>query len=177
MSHTLYTGVTESGKTTLARIVSRDLYKRGFKVVVYDPLGTDTAGGGWGEGAIIFSDREPFLDFIYSPECFNAHIFIDEAHNVFGHEMKDNFWLLTEGRHFGMFLHILTQRPKKVHPDVRSNCGRCFMFRLANSDAIEIGADYGFSDLHKISLDRGDFLALNSGTANFSRGNVFRLVK
>lgn len=175
--HSLYVGVTQSGKTTLARFVARGLRKKGARVVVYDPLGTETLGGAWGEGAEIYCDLEPFLDLLHSPEFGNAHVFIDEAHHVLGHEMKENFWLLTQGRHYGMTLHLMTQRPKKVHPDVRSNCGLCFMFRLANSDASEIGADYGFSDIHRISLDKGDFLMLNSGSAAFSRANVFNLVQ
>lgn len=175
--HALYVGVTLSGKTTLARMVARGLCDAGQRVVVYDPMGTETAGGGWGKGAIIYSDLEPFMDFLYSEDGKNAHVFIDEAHHVFSHEQKENFWLLTQGRHYGLTLHLMTQRPKKVHPDVRTNCAVCFMFRLANMDATEIGADYGFSDLNKISLDTGDFLVLNSGSAEFSRANVFQLVK
>ena len=51
------------------------------------------------------------------------------------------------------------------------------MFRLAQDDVKSIGADYGFNDLHKINLDTGDFLVLNSGTASFSQGNIFKLLE
>jgi len=175
--HCLYVGVTQSGKTTLARANSRTLRAKKINVAVLDPLGTATAGGDWGEGVLIFTDTEHFLDWIHSPEAVNYHVFIDEAHHVLGHSHIDNFWLLTEGRHFYLTLHLMTQRPKKLHPDVRHNCGRCFMFRLSKSDRSEIGADYGFDDLDKISLDKGDFLVLNSGSAEFSRANIFQLLE
>jgi DNA helicase HerA-like ATPase len=175
--HCLYVGVTQSGKTTLARAVSRQFLAKKTNVAVFDPLGTSTAGGDWGEGALIFTDAETFLNWIYSPEAVNYQVFVDEAHKVLGHLHPENFWMLTEGRHFFLTLHLMTQRPKKLHPDVRHNCGRCYMFRLSKSDRSEIGADYGFDDLDKLSLDKGDFLVLNSGTAKFDRGNVFQLLE
>jgi Zonular occludens toxin (Zot) len=174
--HQLFTGVTKTGKTTLARMFSRELLVGGHDVAVYDPMGTDTAGGDWGDGALVFSDREKFLQFVYSDECENIHLFIDEAHNIFAHTEDEHRWLLTEGRHFHIYCHLMTQRPNKVHPDVRTNCERCFMFRLAADDCRSIGADYGHGDIHKEKLDRGDFLILNSGSAQFSRANVFDLV-
>lgn len=177
MKHSLYVGVTQSGKTTLARTVARELAKKGHKIVVYDPLGTETAGGGWPEGAKIFGDVSEFMDLMHDPAFGNAHVFVDEAHHVFAHDLKQNLWLLTQGRHYGMYFHLMTQRPTKVHPDARSNCGRCYMFRLAFDDARMIGNDYGHSDLHRISLDTGDFLLLNSGSAQYSRANVFNLLK
>lgn len=175
-THSLYTGVTQSGKTTLARAAARELCKLKKRVIVYDPLGTTTAGGEWGETAEIFEDIEEFLAVAYAPETTNAFLFIDEAHHIFSHSDKSHLWLLTQGRHYGLELHLMTQRPTKVHPDARTNCGRCFMFRLAYDDARSIGLDYGFNDLHKLNLDKGDFLVLNSGTASYSRGNVFDLV-
>ena len=175
--HCLYVGVTQSGKTTLARAVSRQLRTQKINVAVFDPMGTATAGGDWGEGVFIFSNEEEFLQWIYSEDAVNFHVFIDEAHKILGHTCNENFWMLTEGRHFFLTLHLMTQRPKKLHPDVRHNCGRCYMFRLSKSDRSEIGADYGFDDLDKISLDKGDFVILNSGTSEFSRANIFNLLE
>jgi hypothetical protein len=172
--HTLYTGVTQSGKTTMARLISRQLAAQGQTGIVFDPMGTHTAGGGWGFKEI-HHDPYVFLERLEDPKLTKAHVFVDEAHKLLGHEMKENFWMMTEGRHFGLFMHILTQRPNKVHPDVRSQCERCYMFRLAQDDAAEIGKDYGHSGVHKISLDKGDFLLFNSGSAAIQRGNVFQL--
>lgn len=175
--HQLFTGVTKTGKTTLARYFSRALLNAGKKVVVYDPLGSPTLGGDWGEGAKIYFEKDAFLDYVYSDECQNVHLFIDEAHNIFSHAEDEHRWLLTEGRHFFIYCNLMTQRPNKVHPDVRTNCEVCYMFRLAADDAKSIGSDYGHSKVHSEKLDRGDFLVLNSGAAKYSRGNVFTLIK
>jgi len=175
--HKLYVGVTMSGKTTLARHFCREISAKNIATAAYDPLGTSTKGGEWGEKTIVFSDTEEFLDYAHSDACKNVHIFIDEAHHILSHTQKENLWMLTQGRHYGMYLHLLSQRPTKLHPDARTNCGVCFMFRLAADDARLIGLDYGHSNIHKINLDRGDFLVLNSGSAKFSGANVFKLVQ
>lgn len=172
--HTLYTGVTKSGKTTLARMMARQLFSKGHLVIVYDPLRTATMGGDWGT-AEIYIDAWQFLARVQDPALGKCHLFIDEAHHLLGHEMRENFWLLTEGRHYGYFLHLITQRPNKLHPDVRTSCETCYMFRLAQDDAKSIGNDYGHSYIHKENLDKGDFLVLNSGSSAISRGNVFNL--
>jgi Zonular occludens toxin (Zot) len=177
MTHSIYTGVTQSGKTTLARSVSREIAKAKNLVIVYDPLGTGTLGGDWGDGAIVHENLEDFLDHAYGSNTVNAHLFMDEAHHIFAHDDKTHMWLLTQGRHYGLTSHLITQRPKKIHPDARTNCGKCFCFRLAQDDLKSIGADYGFSDLHKETLDKGDFLILNSGDSQYSRSNIFQLLK
>ena len=175
--HSAYIGVSQSGKTTLARAMARGLSDAGHRVVVYDPLGTPTLGGAWGDKAELYEDVDLFMDLMHSDDFGNAHVFIDEAHHIFSHTQKENLWILTQGRHYGLNVNLLTQRPTKVHPDARTNCGRCYMFRLAFDDVKAIGNDYGHSDLHKINLDKGDFLVLNSGSSEFSRANVFNLVQ
>jgi DNA helicase HerA-like ATPase len=174
--HTGYYGVTLTGKTTLARLVARNLAKEGHKGAVFDPTLTATLGGGWPEGWPVFTDPDDFLDFVESDKCVGPiHLFIDEADEVFGHEMKWNFWLLKKGRHFGYFCHVISQRPKMIAPTARSQCALAYVFRLAVEDVAEIGKDYGHSGLDRISLDTGEFLALKSGTSAISRGNVFKL--
>lgn len=175
--HHLIVGVTKTGKTTLARHFARELLRHKKKVAVYDPMGTDTLGGDWGEKARVFNDLEKFLEFIHSDEATNYHVFVDEAHHLFGHSHTDNFWMLTQGRHYGLYFYLMTQRPKKVHPDARTNCERAYLFRLAQDDAKEIGADYGHSNVHKINLDRGDFLILNSGSPSITRENIFTILE
>lgn len=175
--HSAYYGVSMSGKTTLARLLARQLAEKGHAGAVYDPTLTGTLGGGWPQNWPVFTDPDDFLDFIESDKCKGPiHLFIDEADELFAHEMKWNNWIAKKGRHFGYFLHVLSQRPKMIAPTVRSQLHRCYMFRLACEDANEIGRDYGHSGIDKISLDRGDFIVLNSGTAQIQRGNVFKLV-
>lgn len=174
--HTLICGVTQSGKTTLARELARAAALQGQNVIVFDPVGTDTAGGGWPPSAVVFDDSARFFEYVESPCVIGAHVFIDEAADFFGVGDKDNQWLLTRGRHFYLHIYLIAQRPKMIAPNARTQCGVCYMFRLACEDADEIGRDFGHSQLGKISLDKGDFFILNSGQASKQRANIFNLL-
>lgn len=173
--HTLYCGVTESGKTTLAREVARKVAAE-FPVVVYDPVGSATAGGGWPDSAIIFTDEEEFFDYMSRDDVKGAHVFIDEAGDLFHVGKRHNFWLLTRGRHFFLSVHLIAQRPKMIAPTARGQVSVTYAFRLALEDMREIAADMGHSGLEKISLDKGDFLCLYSGQASIKRANIFDLL-
>jgi len=174
--HALISGVTQSGKTTLARELARALAARGQNVIVFDPVGTATAGGGWPKGAIIFDESAEFFEYIERPDVKGAHVFIDEAADFFGVGDKHNFWLLTRGRHFFLHIYLIAQRPKMLAPSVRGQCGVAYVFRLACEDADEIGRDFGHSGIGKINLDTGDFLVLTAGQASIKRANIFKLL-
>jgi DNA polymerase III delta prime subunit len=182
MPHALITGVTESGKTTLARALSNELDKRAHRIIVYDPVGTPTINGdGWGKDAVIFRDKFEFLEYVHRDDVNHAHIFIDEAYEIFSNSDPSNNWLLTRGRHFGFSIYLMGVRPKILPPNVRTMCSTCYMFRLAHDDAKEICADFGhnFPEVLKDAenqvrpLDTGDYITLNSGSVKFSRANIF----
>lgn len=176
--HTLICGVTLSGKTTLARALCRRLDGLGQNTVVYDPVGTATAGGGWGERSIVFDDADEFWAYMADDRVVGAHVFVDEAGDQFGVSQKQNHWLATRGRHFHLYLYMIAQRPKMIAPTVRTQAGRCYMFRLACEDAKEVGMDFGHSGLDKKELDTGDFLILDSGQAQIVPAlNIFTLLE
>lgn len=181
MGHTLFAGVTESGKTTLARYISRKLCALNNRVVVYDPMGTPTAGGEWGEKAVIFRDDTPerFLKYLDRSDVNHAHVFCDEAGDYLTVSDKENHWLFRRGRHKGLFMYPIMQRPKMVAPNVRSMCGTAFVFRLAVDDADEIGKDFGHTKLSNIvsTLDTGQYVKLKSGSPKIERGDIFQTLK
>jgi uncharacterized protein len=81
------------------------------------------------------TDRSPVL------------IVIDEAHNVCPHEPDDPLTALAteyairiaaEGRKFGLYLLVSTQRPQKVHENVLSQCDNLLLMRMNST------ADLGF---------------------------------
>lgn len=175
--HSLFVGVTLSGKTTLARAVSRALRSRGQSVIVFDPMRTPTAGGDWGEGAHIFDQEEAFLTMMGDDRVMRAHIFVDEADMVFNHARRENFWMLTRGRHYGFEMNLISQRPKLLHPTCRDQCTRMYMFRLPINDRVELGRDKGHDHFAEYDLDAGEFLVANSASREIARGNVFQLLK
>jgi hypothetical protein len=195
--HALYTGVTQSGKTTLARLHARALSRMEHNVIVYDPVGSGTLGGDWPEDAVRFDDPNKLMIYLEKEDVADAHVFIDEADTVLGHVWTENHWLLTRGRHKGLYIRVITQRPKMVSPSVRAQCSICYHFRLAKKDATEIQADFGH-DANTLatglggtaqegggegdpgtgteSLDAGDFFVLYSGHAAIERANVYDIL-
>lgn len=177
---TLFTGTTESGKTTLARHISRKIDGDKFAIIVRDPVEfTATLGGGWNEKARIYNDDDEFFAAIERLIADNkpGYIFIDESADLFSLSNPENFWLATRGRHYGLDISFITQRPKLIAPSVRAQCNKIFMFRLARQDAREVLADCGHDiEILDTPLDRGDFLALETATSKFARGNVFKIL-
>jgi len=123
----------------------------------------------------MFSDEQEFFEYLSRDDVNNAHVFIDEAGDVFTAQKRENLWLLTRGRHFGFSVYMIAQRPKMILPSARSMAGVCYLFRLASDDMRDIGRDFGFSGLDKIILDKGDFLILVSGSSQYQQANVFSL--
>ncbi len=173
--HWFYTGVTETGKTTLARFHARTLAKAKHRVLVYDPVMTETAGGAWEGCTMLPPDPEKAAKVLDSSS--NCFVFIDECRDLFGHEHRENHWMLRKGRHFGLYFRLICQRPKMIPPDVRSQCSRLFMFRLAVTDSKEMAKDFGFGErLLAKELDRGDCIMIMAGSKQVDTFNCFDLV-
>lgn len=180
--HVLYTGVTMTGKTTLAREHATIIKGAKYDVVVYDPVGTDTANGNWPEDVEILTTPEEFHEWVedntdtYSPEhpCF---LFVDEAADIFGHSETHAHWIGRKIRHSYIYLRMMCQRPNMMHPSVRTQCSYVYMLRLSQTDARLICADMGHgTEVSNTVLDKGDCLLLTSGSADTEQFNVFELI-
>ena len=170
--HTGYYGITMSGKTTMARHIARECAKAKHAIVVFDPIGSGTHGGDWPKESRIYSDPEHFGRDIARTQ--NAQVFIDEADLIFPHANKDNHWLMRRGRHQGLYVHLITQRPNLVDPSCRSMCGRAYLFRLNKTDRVAILADHGHEDIMP-STGHGDFIMVDNRSSDIMSGNVFKL--
>lgn len=176
----LYCGVTLTGKTTLARHHARILDKAGYDVVVYDPVRTSTAGGDWPEKATLISDPDKFDKYIERAKGTDEHptfLFVDEGADIFSHSQTQNHWIPRRIRHENIYLRIIAQRPKMLHPDVRTQCSYLYVLRLAADDRKTILADFGHdSNAGTKELDKGDAMLITSGTSDIEEFNVFELV-
>ena len=169
-----------TGKTTLARHHARILSRAKYDVAVYDPVGTGTAGGGWPENATVISDPiilEKFLEHVRGTDKHPVFLFVDESADVFSHGQTQNHWIPRRIRHQHVYLRLITQRPKMLHPDVRTQCSYAYVLRLSNDDKKMIYSDFGHSgDVESKPLDKGDCVLLTSGSSDVEEFNVFALV-
>lgn len=76
----------------------------------------------------------------------HTFVVIDEAHNVVPTLASDQFQersrnmvnrFSAEGRKFGLFLFLVSQRPSKIHPNTLDNCQNYFVLRIQNRDDLE----------------------------------------
>jgi len=81
-------------------------------------------------------------------------IVIDEAHNicpaepgdpVTGLATEDAIRIAGEGRKFGLYLVVVTQRPQKVHENVLSQCDNLILMRMnSTADLAHVGRVFSF---------------------------------
>lgn len=79
---------------------------------------------------------------------------IDEAHNLCSAEPADPLQaavterlvqIAGEGRKYGLWLLLSTQRPSKIHPNVLSQCDNVLLMRMNSpGDLAELGSVFGF---------------------------------
>lgn len=178
--HWLYCGVTESGKTTLARYHARILARAKWPIIVYDPVRTTTHGGDWPPEATIYTDEKTFLRDIARLKGDAEHptfVFVDEAPELFNHSATPNFWIARRGRHRGIYLRTIAQRPTMIHPHVRTQHSRLFLFRVAPDDAKEIAADFGHGPKSVADeLDTGECFMIKAGSPDIEKFNCFEVV-
>jgi uncharacterized protein len=72
---------------------------------------------------------------------------IDEAHNICPHEPSDNLEaaltshairIAGEGRKFGLYLLVATQRPSKIHANVLSQCDNLILMKMNSTSDLEL---------------------------------------
>ncbi|MCX8202986.1 MAG: DUF853 family protein, partial [Nitrososphaeria archaeon] len=70
---------------------------------------------------------------------YPVFVFVEEAHRFVPHPSAGTTFsgevikrIAAEGRKFGVFLILITQRPSKIHPDVLSQCNSQAIMRITN---------------------------------------------
>lgn len=127
MAHCLILGMTESGKTTLAKLLSARYRYHGIPVIVCDSL----CDPGW-SCDYQTSDPDDFLRVFWnSRRCVGI---IDEAGDAVGKYNDLMQQTATKGRHWGHSTHYISQRGVQLSTTVRHQCSRLFLFTSASSD-------------------------------------------
>ena len=136
MAHSLIIGMTESGKTTLAKKLCAKYKQSGIKTIVLDPL--------WDKWDANYQTDNPdeFMAIVSNPETRRCGVFIDESGESIGQYNKEMFWLATRARHYGHNSHFIVQRTKQLSPTVRGQCRFLYLFNTPIVDCKELVNDF-----------------------------------
>lgn len=141
MAHTAIYGMTESGKSTLAKQLVARYQARDIRVIVLDPLMTD-----WGADYVT-DDAAEFLRAVWRSR--NCALFIDEAGESAGHYDKAMVKVATRSRHFGHNAHFIVQRANLISNTIRDQCSYMFLFASSAQDSKQHADEWNEPELKK----------------------------
>lgn len=159
MGHSLLIGMTEMGKTTLARELARSFRSRGFKNIVLDPLRDPK----W-PADFITSDSAEFLEVCQaSRKCM---LFMDEGSQSVGRYNVEMQWTATQARHWGHSAFFLCQGATQLAPVIRDNCSKVFVYCCGARNGRLLAEEFNAPDLEMcVSLLPHEYFAVTRGGA------------
>jgi hypothetical protein len=128
MSHCLIFGMTESGKTTLAKRLAARYKHNAVPVIVLDSLNDPE----W-QGDFQTTNPDEFLRVFWSSK--RCACFIDEAGDAVGRYNSVMQRTATRGRHWGHSVHFISQRGVQIAPTVRDKCSHIFLLTSSLADS------------------------------------------
>ncbi len=151
MAHSLIVGMTESGKSTLGKQLSKLHKSAGFGILVLDPMNDP----GW-SADYKTDDNDAFLMRVWDSE--RCHVFVDEAGDAIGRYDATMQQLATKSRHWGHSCYFLTQRAAQLAFTVRAQCRHVFVFTSAKEDCKILAAEFNKPELLQANdLPQGEF--------------------
>lgn len=155
MAHSLIIGMTQSGKSTLARQMVAAYRRNGVHSLVLDPL-EDPAWRNSG-AKILTADGEYFLSLMLKTR--QCAIFVDESGEAIGRYSGEMKKLATRSRHYGHNAHFISQRAVDIDKTIRDQCTDLFCFRVSKKDAETLADEYGYEELlGAFQLNQGEFI-------------------
>lgn len=140
MSHSLIFGMTESGKTTLAKQLAAQFKAQGVGVLVLDPINDP----GW-QCDFRTADNEQFLQYFWNSR--RCAVFIDESGEAVGKYDSLMIKTATRGRHWGHSLFYISQRGAQIAKTVRDQCRHLFLFTVSVADSKILANEFNQPEL------------------------------
>lgn len=147
-AHVCIYGMTKSGKSWLMKRLVARLLKYKQKVLVYSGV----ADLDWPKGVKLTFDHDAFETMLADPANYGAHVFVDEATILFNAarsaaKYPNIYQLASAGRHKGYTAYFATQKPTRLDPMIRENCGELYCFRLRGAKSAHLVYE-DFSEAH-----------------------------
>jgi energy-coupling factor transporter ATP-binding protein EcfA2 len=127
MTHVLILGMTESGKSTLAKKLCAGYKKEKIATIVLDPL----CDPDW-NADFQTNNIEEFLKCLWDSK--SCAVFIDESGEAVGKYDTAMISTATKGRHWGHRIHYLSQRGQMISRTVRDQCSKLYLFTSSLDD-------------------------------------------
>jgi len=163
MAHSLIIGMSESGKTTLAKQIAEEFTSQGQEYIVYDPITPYQSA--WENASFITDDIDQLYNIAKHPESRNLLIIIDESSVGIGRNPKDKQWFATQARHWGHTVLFLAQREVQVSVTVRDQCTWVYIFKISKKDSEKFADEFGHDVLKNAHLlDKLEFYKLSRYT-------------
>lgn len=168
MPHTLILGMTESGKTTLARKLARRYQHKGIPVLVLDPYRSSA----W-NADFLTDNPDSFLEVVKDSK--SCALFIDECGAFAESGFSDSLlWIATNSRHFGHNAHFITQRAQQISPTIRDQCSHLFLFKQSFDDSKLLTRNFATDELLAApSLKKGEYIGKVGLDGAVFRGKAF----
>lgn len=163
MPHCLFLGMTESGKTTLAKQL---VIASQAKSIVLDPMNDP----GW-QADFKTANSAEFLDMVWASE--KCDVVVDEAGEAIGRYDVIMEKIATQSRHWGHNAYFLTQRGAQISATVRAQCRHLFLFTSAKDDCKILANEYNRPELLEANtLPQGHFIHVTR-FGHCSRGKLW----
>lgn len=167
MTHCLIIGQTLSGKSTLARRLSRHYASKGVPSLIYDPIGESV----WRQCGEAHKDFAAYMEAVKSKT--RCALFVDEAGMCYADNGRDMLPLATSIRHYGHRTHFITQRFTGIPPTMRDQCAYLYLFATSNADGEILAKEWNCPELANCNtLGVGHFIRLKR-LGRASRGRLF----
>lgn len=159
--HTLVTGKTDSGKSSIVKRLITEKFKRDLKYKEICLLDAKRDPGFYAD--FITDDPEEFLDYVEGKE--DCLVIIDESGETVGAYAGPIRRIATMHRGLGHQAFFITQRAAMLDKTMREQCSNLICFRQSLSDAKELERTFpGLGPMIDLvpNLQQGEFIFVPS---------------
>jgi hypothetical protein len=161
--HAYIVGITDSGKTLLAKRFAKDYALQGHNVIIFDPL----KSADWPSSSIKYASCEKFLNDV--PAFRNAYLFIDEGKTLWEFDHLKASKILYQKRHDGIYVFLISQRYNMIPPNARNMSSLIYVFRQQPEDSKILKSERHPTLINSQYLEPTEFYACNGFTTQKCR--------